>query len=256
MHTNHSLFHTLPDFDLLIARLEQIRHKIESEYNRLASAIPDCTWNDARITTFAHLGNIVDATNLAFTFMNEHLLPLENSWWQETHKPPFASFNDYHKSITINSFNNGFIKVGFVQNLFSILDSKFRIFLRELDPSAEKGATTEFYNIHVALKGKITSFPPDSDELIKVLRLIRNTIHNNGVYFNKKGNDEKVTYKSTTYEFCHSKPINFANWEWLIDRLDDVRQLLELVVSDPKIISIPTEVTDPFSSNRKKLSLK
>ena len=34
----------------------------------------------------------------------------------------------------VNGFNTGFVKIAFIQSLFATLDSKFRIFLRELDP--------------------------------------------------------------------------------------------------------------------------
>lgn len=246
--------HALPDYADLINRLEQIRPKVEADIERLGKTIPDCRLNDARLTTIAHVGQLIDSTNLAFTFIQNHLIPFDNRWWQEVHQAPFKNFTDYHKSIAINNFTVGFVKVGFVQNLFSIIDSTFRILLRELNPAAQKGATTEFFNIHSDLKKEITSFPPDSDGLINVLRLVRNTIHNNGVYFNRRGTDETVTYKGTTYEFKHGKPIDFVTWEWLIDRLDDVRQLLVEVISDPKIISISKEITDPFSSNRKKVA--
>lgn len=242
IHKSH--WHDFPDFDALIIKLEKMNLQIRTEYDHLLQTYSK---NDARATTIAHLGILIDSTYLAFTFITKNLLPLDNIWWEEVHKSPFQSFNDYHKSVTVKNFNNGFLKVGFVQNLFSIFDSSFRIFLRELNPAAQKGATTGFNNIHTALKSVIT-FPANSDELIKLLRLVRNTVHNNGVYFDERGNNEQVIYQERIYDFHHGQPVEFVHWEWLIDRLEEAQQLLIKIVNEPKIIDIPTEILDPFNN--------
>jgi hypothetical protein len=210
----------------------------------------DCT-KDVRLTAFAHLAGLIDSTNLAFTFLNKHLLPLDNPWWEETYKPPFPEFGIYDRSINVNRLNNAFIKSAFLIKLFSEIESTFRILLRRLDPSACNAGTGSFYSVHEALKSRLTSFPPVSDDLIKTLRLSRNTVHNNGVHFDKSGRNDEVTYGGKTYYFLHGKPIDFVNWNWLFDMLDDVRKLLDSVVSDARIIEIPDLIPDPFAMNRK-----
>jgi hypothetical protein len=254
MPIHESLYFVLPDFDDLIARLAKIRPEVEADYDRyhekLRTIGHDVT-KDARLTAFAHLGGLIDSTNLAFTFMNKQLLPLDNPWWEETYKPPFQPFDSYQRSVNINRFNNAFVKSGFLIKLFSEIESTFRILLRRLDPSACNAGTGSFYFVHEALKSQLTSFPSDSDDLIKVLRLSRNTVHNNGVYFNKSGNDDQVMHKGTTYCFRNGKPIDFVNWEWLIERLDDVRKLFASVISDANIIEITDLIADPFAMNRK-----
>jgi hypothetical protein len=254
MPIHESPYFVLPDFDDLIERLEKIRPKIEADYDRFferLSAIDQDASKDVRLTAFAHLGGLVDSTKLAFTFMNKHLLPLDNPWWVETYKPPFQPFDSYQRSVNINRFNNAFMKSGFLIKLFSEIESTFRILLRRLDPSACNAGTESFYSVHEALKSQLTSFPSDSDDLIKVLRLSRNTVHNNGVYFDKNGNDDQVMHKGTTYFFRNGKPIDFVNWEWLIERLEDVRELFESVISDPNIIEITDLIADPFATNRR-----
>jgi hypothetical protein len=243
VHNTH--WHDFPDFDDLIIKLEQMRSQIGIEYDHL---LQDYSERDARVTTIARLGILIDSTNLAFTFITKHLLPLDNIWWQEIHKPPFENFDDYrHKSVTVNNFSEGFLKVGFVQNLFSIFDSSFRILLRELDSDVSKYATYDFYQIHKDLGKKVT-FPVNSDKLIKLLRLVRNTVHNNGVYFNKNGKDDEVEYQGVKYNFHHGQSVKFVHWEWLINRFEEAQQLLIQIVNDPKVTSRPNEIPDPFNN--------
>ena len=57
-----------------------------------------------------------------------------------------------------------------------------------------------------------------------------------------------------TYEFTHAKPISFVNWGFLIDRLDDVWQLLVAVIFDPNIAGVTDGFPDPFAINRTKVA--
>lgn len=250
-------YFSVPDFDDLILRLEIFRPKVDIELKALATTLnkQQSDWDawtskDSRMAALAHIGMLIDSTSLALTFIQEHLLPLDNDWWNETHKPPFAGFTDYHRAATVNTFNNAFIKLGFLQFHFSILDNSFRIFLRHIDPSVGRGATVEFRSVYSALKARTTSFPAYSDGLVDVLRIARNTIHNNGVYFNKDGLNEQISYKGKTYDFINGRPIEIVSWEWLFEMLEDTLVLMVKVINDPQIISATTEIVDPFTSYR------
>ncbi|HEX9927285.1 MAG TPA: hypothetical protein VGB02_01950 [Pyrinomonadaceae bacterium] len=239
--------HELPDYNALINQLEQLRPKVDTNIEQLKGTIPNCRLNDARLTAILHIGQIIDSAHLTFTFISHNLTPFDNSWWKEVYKSPFPNFTDYDKSVVINNLTVGFVKVAFVQNLFSIIDSSFRLYLRAIDPTVCNGSTGNFQNIYTALKSRLTAFPSDGDELIKLLRLTRNTIHNNGVYFDKNANNDQVTYKSVTYNFNHGKVIKFVTWEWLIEMLDDARQMLMGIILDANIIGITDEIEDPFN---------
>jgi hypothetical protein len=250
-------YFSMPDFDDLLSRLEGIRPKVDVELQALATTLngQQSDWDawtskDSRMAALAHIGMLIDSTNLALTFMNEDLLPLENDWWNETHKPPFAGFNESHRAATVNTFNNAFIKQAFLQFHFSIIDTSFRIFLRHIDPTVCRGSTVAFRSVYTTLKARTTAFPTDSDALIDTLRITRNTIHNNGVYFNKDGLNEQITFKGKTYDFLNGQPIEFVNWAWLFEMLEETLVLMVKVINDPQIISATTEIADPFTSNR------
>jgi hypothetical protein len=237
--------HEFPDFDVLIAMLERISSEVRAEYDRLLQTIR-YSWSDARLTTIANLGGVIDSTNLAFHFISKNLLPTNNPWW-DIYKPPFPGFNDLDKSSMVNGFNTGFVKVAFIQSLFATLDSKFRIFLRELASTACNGGTGAFLSVYRELRARLNTLPADADDLIDLLRHLRNTIHNNGVHFERSGRDVHIPYRGRVYDFYHGRPVNFVNWELLIDRLDDVRELLFRVVNDPVIFGIPHGIIDPYT---------
>jgi hypothetical protein len=84
-----------------------------------------------------------------------------------------------------------------------------------------------------------------ADQLLDLVRPLRNLIHNDGVYFDEDGNDKTVTYRGVEYWFHHGQPVAFVYWSLLLSLADDSRQLLTQVVSHPRIAGL-SQVTDPF----------
>jgi hypothetical protein len=85
--------------------------------------------------------------------------------------------------------------------------------------------------------------------MLKLLRLVRNTIHNNGFYFSEsvsKATDE-ATYKSVTYTFSEGKHVDFINWTLILDLVDDIEQMLIEMVNSPVLASMPS-IPDPAAS--------
>lgn len=78
-----------------------------------------------------------------------------------------------------------------------------------------------------------------------LLRCIRNTIHNNGVYFHRSGNNETITYKGVNYSFVIGLPVDFVNWEFLISMMKDINDMLCEVVTHSDVAKI-SSIIDPF----------
>ncbi len=198
--------------------------------------------HDARITAYSKTINVFNSLQLALTFISKHLL--HKQWWDAVASKIIP---DDDKQIYVNEFTN-LTKVGFVQGIFSAVESSLRLFLRALDSTACNGGISEFKSIYECLfKSKLASNPREGIALLDLLRLVRNTIHNNGVYFHPSGNDASVIWKGNTYDFNQGKPVNFVTWEFLIKVSDALRQLLRAIVEDSNLQSITAEIPDPFS---------
>lgn len=198
--------------------------------------------HDARITAYSKAINILNSVQLGFTFISKHLL--QNQWWQAVARTPISGPD---KQIYANEFAN-FLKIAYVQGIFLAIESSLRIFLRAIDPSACNSGMAEFKSIYECLfKSKLSAIPTDGIELLDLLRLIRNTIHNNGVYFHPSGNDVSITWSEETFEFKQGVPVDFVTWEFLIRVSEALRQLLREVVEDTNLKGISVEINDPFS---------
>ena len=79
----------------------------------------------------------------------------------------------------------------------------------------------------------------DSTDLLDLLRHIRNTIHNNGVYFHPNSQNKTVTNKGKQYIFDIGKPVKFRGrvLNFLVGFMPDILKIIEDVVYSQDIIS-------------------
>jgi hypothetical protein len=201
------------------------------------------TRKDARITTFSKMIYLFTALQLSLNFVLKGLSKLDV--WKiiiDEEPPP----NSDKKLYYVGSFMQ-FTKIGFDELLFSITESSLRIFLRAFDPNACNSSTNTFESIYNCLfKSKLSICPTEGIELLDLFRHTRNTIHNNGVYFNSKKQDKVVIWRGISYEFKHATPISFVTWQHIVNISDAIQSLLYTVITDKNLRVINHEIKDPY----------
>jgi hypothetical protein len=137
----------------------------------------------------------------------------------------------------------------YTQILFSIVESKFRLFLMTIDPNALKGKKDSFSNVYKALLGPTSKInKPDYQEFLRFFALIRNTIHNNGKYMNAKNQYVPIEYREKKYEFKHNEFVNYSGGAFtllLLQITPDVIDMMEDIILNSELIiihSIPEPV--------------
>lgn len=227
----------------LIKQLEPIRDQADQDKKSVAAMFSNLDpQKDTRITAFSKMINVLNSVQLAMTFVSKHLLDL--NWWKAIAREEIPVSD---ARIYANEFM-GFSKIGFVQFLFSTTESSLRLFLRALDPTACDGGMGSFKSVYDCLfRSHLSARPPEGIELLDLLRLVRNTIHNNGVYFHRNGQDATVTWRGTSYELKQSAPVDFVTWRFLLEVSDAARSLMYTVVTDANLRAVAHEITDPFA---------
>lgn len=222
-----------------IELIQKIRDSFSYNKDEIIKQFPD--WDlskDARITVFCKLINVCNSTQLAFTFMHLHLTSLD--WWKQIAKTEIPK-NDIQ--IYVNEYDM-FTKIGFIQFSFSSIESAFRLFVKSLDSSACNNGTAEFKSIYSWLLRRTNL--QRHENVLDLLRLVRNTIHNNGVYFNKSGQNESVSYKGKNYNFIIGIPVDFMTWDFIFELFSDIENLVIDVVKSDAIKNI-NKIEDPFA---------
>ncbi len=198
---------------------------------------------DARLTIYSKLINSCNSLQLALTLMSSNLMNLD--WWKAISKTPIT---EPDVEIYVTEFES-FSKIGFIQSVFSAIESSLRIYLRALDPAACLNGTAEFKSIYECLfRRHLNAEPADGIALLDLLRNVRNTIHNNGVFFNKTATNQLVTWQGQQWFFEYGKPIEFVTWDFLLEVLTAIERMVSEIVNDRKFTSIHTEILDPYAT--------
>lgn len=187
--------------------------------------------DDVRRTAFTRSRAFINSALFACMFINRDLG--QDQFWNEVTPGIVEEDRDAH----VDNFTK-FVKLGLIQGLFSMLETTFRILLRDFDSNACARGTAGFEKICNCLLDKhLESYPAETRNLLKLLSLVRNTVHNNGIYYPRSNKNDSVTFKGTQYDFDVGQPITFIDGEFLSNRIGDIRELLVAVVNNPNVSS-------------------
>ncbi len=219
-----------------IKGVEQIRDASADDKDKLQKCWPE---SDARTSALAKHVNVLNRIQLGLFFLHKDLLSPD--WWRRIGKGglPLSDMLVYAKEYET------FIRMGFVLNLSSSVESSFRLFVRALDPSACRGGLAEFNSVYSWLLKRLGLDTQDSKSLLDLLRHVRNTQHNNGVYFDRQGKDRTVEWREQIYAFQHEKAIDFVHWPLLLNVASEIQKLLVALATHKELKEIPV-IPDPY----------
>jgi hypothetical protein len=202
---------------------------------------------DARITFFSKSIVIIDSVTLCFIFADRHLS--NNRWW-------VTSANMYHlnsppvnsRTAIIEGFRQ-FILLGFFHFMFSAMESSIRLIAKKVDNVLYEKTQRNFENIYqwlvraLQLKNRYV-------KLMDILRLIRNTIHNNGVYspVPKKGRqlrDRQMSWKGVRCKFPVNKNVKADDfWRLVFATVPDTLSMMRQIIDSSQVSHI-SSIKDP-----------
>ncbi len=231
--------------DILINKLKELERRTTLDSERLITEHPK--WHpleDARLASVTMLGYAFTQACLGMYFLREMLY---DAWW--TNNTLFSATLPLNERAALTAHFEPLVKHGFGTAVYARLETPFRIFLRSLDAQACRGATDAFKSVYECLLGSNHLDLGENEkktarQLLDFIRLVRNTNHNDGVYFSKDGSDQTVIYRGQPYTFQHNTPMDFVSWKLLLTISDDARHLLVQTISHTKIARM-SHVEDP-----------
>ncbi|MCA1753562.1 MAG: hypothetical protein LC641_02450 [Spirochaeta sp.] len=197
---------------------------------------------DARTTSLSKLESVLHACLLGMIFVGQHLTDPE--WWDRSMG---TAPDDEHLEGYVSRYTE-FTKIGLIQATFSSIESSIRLVLRSLSPDTYKRLRVDFRHICYYL---IDEFMRDERQhyraVTDIMRLIRNTVHNNGVFSPKSGRDVRIWYRDQIYAFEAEKVVNFADWQLLLQIIVDFSEFISRVMTQPVITELE-HIEDPMIS--------
>lgn len=209
---------------------QELRNSYRGKFIDLVARHPQ--WDparDARIVVFNRCANIFNTASL-FRFFQISTLADDDFWLKYFGAVPSE---DNRRLIYLES--ESFINVGLIQSVFSSYETALRLFVRAIDPTACTRGAAEFQSIYRWLFKRLGLQP--LDELFEILRMLRNTIHNNGIYISRTATDATSGYKGETFEFKHGRRVEFQ-LDFVVSLYKDVADALVQMVEAREIATI------------------
>ncbi len=199
----------------------------------------DTLKSDVRITVFTKFLGSIHSLRLAFLFLKENLINFNK--WPSTYRK--EKIRD--KGIHLENLEK-FLKGAFILWIFANYESSVRSLLRQLDPECYKKKGRSINSVSMELLQKrISSYPVGSKELIKVCTLIRNTVHNDWVFYPLDNKPDHVCYRGVLHEFKVGESLKNVTWEVVLDIAEDLIDLMRVIVFDKKIRRKTRVIWDP-----------
>jgi hypothetical protein len=175
---------------------------------------------DARITIFSHCKVVVDSAFLYLAFRTFQLP--SDEWWDSLpkdfsdlgiSKPLIQKPSPDNRRLIMEAVDSFWAYSTFIL-LFSSLESSTRNIVRAAYPNQFNDGRANLRDIYKRLLGSNFS---TYEELLELLRLGRNTMHNNGVYFPETvGDNRHPKYKNKTYDFIDGQVVQYGDLSKLL----------------------------------------
>jgi hypothetical protein len=141
-----------------------------------------------------------------------------------------------------------FIAYAYLLILFSSLESSLRVIVKGVYPTKFVSKVGNFNGSFIDIaKSLLKNKYSQHKELLEILRLLRNTNHNNGVYMPEvKGDNRTVSYKQKNYQFTDGDLVNLGDTFrlYIFSITPDVLKLIKDIINSPDVAKQP-QIIDP-----------
>lgn len=209
--------------------LDDLRQKCEAIVSQLKTSY-SWTDEDPRVKIFHELRNAIQDTLALFAF-HRSIFPSENFWKAYfVAVPTPQDFENHYRELDV------MIRFANFHAIFSLYEAHTRALVRTIDPNACNSGLAAFDNIINWLFARLN---PNDDfkQLKELLRLVRNTIHNNGVYRPENNQDKDIVFKNQTYSFKVGQPIDFVDWKFVSMINDELINLCQFIETHSLVIA-------------------
>ena len=224
----------------LTERTKTIRSHCLSDATALFTAYKWDWQKDLRVTSIKRLSTIITGLSVALLYISncDQDIALE--------KIRLSTEKNIETEHYLETYEV-FLKIGFSSSLFFLVESVIKRYLQFLDITAYKKARGIRSICNCLLDEKLERDTVKFDcQVFDFLRLIRNTLHNNGTHLpqSHREKDIEVNYKGTTYGFTDRTRLDFVTWDLLLDITDDMRALLLHIANNKTIREIQGTIPD------------
>ena len=209
-----------PDNEKVLRETEKLLGLIKKYHDQIKKTVPD---NDIRVSVFGLTGNVLHSLLLFFAATIQTIA--EPKWWKQTYGKEQLSDQDMGAIRNIERLS----KHSFFVFFFSRIETVTRKTINLVHPGFDTTGVKPFKQIYDKYLRDINqdNFIP----LFDICRLIRNSIHSNGVYISKNGNNQTINWNGKDYVFKHRSAIDFMSADEIFYLYEELIEAINSIVN-------------------------
>jgi hypothetical protein len=244
-------------YERLILKLVKLRIRFE-RLRKLVYLRPAINANyDIRITFFSKCIIVIDSSLLILMYCDKYLSNKNNKRvWKIIADQYSLAAPPVEGHIPIIDGLNQFNSMAFFHLIFSSFESSIRQIVKSIFSTLYSQKSYTFDGLLKEFLRELRIF--GYAKFVKLISLVRNTIHNNGVYSPTFRKDRKsgqliqkntqVTWNKKSYKFIVNKPVTFINaWTFELLITDELLKMTKKIILHNKVI-LKSRIVDPFVS--------
>lgn len=216
----------------MLSPIERVKDEIRGSIQLVREVGP--TWeetNDARWSWFTGAKKLLQTTQLGGIYIRDSLS--DEAWWRKRVQE-FSpdEISEYIKEFVV------FQTYGLSNALFTVTEESMRLILRSIDPEACNKARGNFKSIYDLLLKRIGG--EHHTDLFDFHRLIRNTIHTNGVFRPYNGKGRAIVFDGEEFHFRDGQKVDFVNLALVLRITTRLNKAMYQIVTSEPIVTIET----------------
>lgn len=215
----------------LIREIEFLQERLNANHQIIFSKIQNIQSSNRRLTVFTQLFGILDRAKMGFEYSHFSL----NS--EEIKASMFSGLTNDEFIQRVNSFIH-FIAIEMNHAYFSVIEA----FLRQIQRVLAKNSPKNFWELKESILKTLNL--QQWAEFLRFYSYIRNTQHNNGLFFPSDQKDIEVSYKGKIFPFICAQKIEFLNPDLRLILVSDGNSFVYDVCTSEKVIAFPY-IPDP-----------
>lgn len=212
----------------ILSPIERVKDRIRESISTIRARWPEWekSGDDARWAWFTGAKKILQTYQLSSVCIRDHLTQV--AWWKEhSFEVDEVQIPDHLKEFSVLQLN------GLSNGIFTITEESLRLIVSRIDPSACSGRRGKFKSIYDFLLARLVL--EKHAPLFDLHRLIRNTIHTNGVFRPRNERDVTVVFDGERFHFRNGRKLTFVNIRLLLRIVEHYNVAIMEIVSSEEV---------------------